>query len=312
MTFKIGDRVRRTQGNNGPLQITGYIGTITDVTDAYNPRKWLHFADGSRGLDSCFELAPIMLEEGKFYKTRDGQKVGPAKLSEYPSPDCKWSVGTSWLYQENGVCGSTFPKNDIVAEWPFQIEAGKTYLSDTGAKVGPMVRTHERHDEIYFVNQQIGRWRLDGAAFSDSRPDLGNLVSEWVEPLKIEAGKYYCTADGRVFGTYGQPDGNIAMVGTDYKTCRFLGGTLYADCRPHADNLVGEVPAPAPVGPIREVTETVTRTEIVPGKYSGVHVDHAPANGFVTIELDRSTFEADELDAAADVFKKLAKVLRNV
>lgn len=311
MTFKIGDRVRRTHGNNGHRQTAGYIGVITDVTNATMARKWLHFADGSKGRDDRFELAPITLEAGKFYKTRDGEKVGPAKLAKYPSTDCNWSVGTSWLYQENGVCGSKFPKDDIVAEWPFRIEAGKTYRSDTGAKVGPMVRTHERHDEIYFVNQQIGRWRLDGSAYSTSRPDLGNLVSEWVEPLKIEAGKYYRTADGRVFGPYGQPDGNIAMVGGDYSTCRFLGGSIYADCRPHKDNLVEEVPAPAPVGPVREVTETVTRTEIVPGKYSGVHVDHAPANGFVTIELDRSTFEADELDAAADVFKKLAKALRN-
>jgi hypothetical protein len=60
-------------------------------------------------------------------------------------------------------------------------------------------------------------------------------------------------------------------------------------------------------GPV--VTETVTKTRIVPGVYAGVHVGD-PTDTTVAIRLP-SRMTADELDAAAAVLSALAKGLRD-
>lgn len=74
----------------------------------------------------------------------------------------------------------------------------------------------------------------------------------------------------------------------------------------------------APTGPV--VTETVTKTRIVPGVYDRMRVDNTGKTGEVVIGLvhkDRvvspfmTVLTADELDAAAAILSALAKGLRD-
>lgn len=64
----------------------------------------------------------------------------------------------------------------------------------------------------------------------------------------------------------------------------------------------------APTGPV--VTETVTKTRIVPGVYDGVYVDGTDWTKF-SVQLLIGTPSADQLDAAAAVLSALAKGLRD-
>lgn len=63
-----------------------------------------------------------------------------------------------------------------------------------------------------------------------------------------------------------------------------------------------------PTGPV--VTETVTKTRIVPGTYDGVNVGDASRHG-VSLAIESGYYTADELDAAAAVLSALAKGLRD-
>lgn len=64
-----------------------------------------------------------------------------------------------------------------------------------------------------------------------------------------------------------------------------------------------------PVGPV--VTETVTKTRIVPGVYDRVHVTDSTVTVFVDYGAFGKLIAADQLDAAAAVLSALAKGLRD-
>lgn len=63
-----------------------------------------------------------------------------------------------------------------------------------------------------------------------------------------------------------------------------------------------------PTGPV--VTETVTKTRIVPGVYDGVTVEESRDTQYVRVRMV-GPYTADELDAAAAVLSALAKGLRD-
>lgn len=68
----------------------------------------------------------MKIEAGRFYKTRDGRKVGPMSrptvISDHPwRGEVKYADGhtnTLWYRGESGSFGSRDDANDIVAEWP--------------------------------------------------------------------------------------------------------------------------------------------------------------------------------------------------
>jgi len=75
----------------------------------------------------------------------------------------------------------------------------------------------------------------------------------------------------------------------------------------HSDEY--ELVSVAPIGPV--VTETVTKTRIVPGVY-GVIQCGEPTNGDICVSfVGKIYYSADELDAAAAVLSALAKGLRD-
>lgn len=108
--FKVGDRVTQPGWEDTDSC------TVTALDDIY-----IHVVsdDGRRGTyshDAPFRLTPLTIQAGRYYKTRDGRKVGPAELMA--GGIHRWWVGgesyTSageWLRGEQG-------DDDLIAEWP--------------------------------------------------------------------------------------------------------------------------------------------------------------------------------------------------
>ena len=130
--FKVGDRVRATaeaaKGNVGAI--------IKD--DGIDPRYLVRFDDWADGhgddgrewwLDTGeLESAPLTIVAGRYYKTRDGRKVGP--MEPYKSFDGRhpWSGNLdrgyagakfSFLFRDDGE-NYEYRDLDIIAEWPIK------------------------------------------------------------------------------------------------------------------------------------------------------------------------------------------------
>lgn len=64
--------------------------------------------------------ATLKIEAGKFYRTRDGRKVGPVRLKATHGSDGPYRIDGLWNYLENGLVGSISNgdhKDDLIAEW---------------------------------------------------------------------------------------------------------------------------------------------------------------------------------------------------
>ncbi len=63
----------------------------------------------------------MQLEAGKYYKTRDGRKVGPMVKKWTGEPDGdEWGYeGSSACYDKQGIrwVGAYEPESDLIAEW---------------------------------------------------------------------------------------------------------------------------------------------------------------------------------------------------
>lgn len=63
----------------------------------------------------------MKIEAGKYYKTRDGRKVGPTEVTDYNEayPKAKFWVEGYGLVQENGKFGNDedSPSLDLISEW---------------------------------------------------------------------------------------------------------------------------------------------------------------------------------------------------
>lgn len=128
--------------------------------------------------------------------------------------------------------------------------------------------------------------------------------------LKIEEGKYYKTRDGRKVGPAKWSWGKFEFDGS-WSMCHEPDGTYCGRKESERDlDLIAEWTD----GPV--VTETVTKTRIVPGVYDGVSVQEVAENdrgekcADIGFEL-AGLVTADELDAAAAVLSALAKGLRD-
>lgn len=89
-----------------------------------------------------------------------------------------------------------------------KIEVGKTYITASGEKAGPMVNQHhanlfveEKENLIspYFHIRQS--WNRDGTVCHSTAEDTPHtLVAEYVAPLVVEIGKKYVTKNGSIVG----------------------------------------------------------------------------------------------------------------
>lgn len=127
--FAVGNRVRIASGpDNGGFGEIGDVGIVEQVT---NDDVYMRFESGDEIGDSWWVAvkhlepapiadatgAPLKIEAGKYYRTRDGRKVGPmrANLSEWSAPSERGA-----LWHSDGrrfTSDGTYP-SDLVAEWP--------------------------------------------------------------------------------------------------------------------------------------------------------------------------------------------------
>lgn len=60
----------------------------------------------------------MKIEAGKFYKTRDGQKMGPISRTTAEDEFFRWSNGDYTWSDEGAHCGNDGCDLDLIAEWP--------------------------------------------------------------------------------------------------------------------------------------------------------------------------------------------------
>ncbi|HCV70564.1 MAG TPA: hypothetical protein DHE23_01780 [Agrobacterium sp.] len=127
--FKKGDVIRAKRDINGffdegaNYRIAKKIGQNFVLTDNDEPEleDAKHHTDLSWLIEN-FELVTLKIEAGKFYKTRDGRKVGPAFISGNIATFGSASNYASAVWSDDGRSSSREDKlslkdNDIVAEW---------------------------------------------------------------------------------------------------------------------------------------------------------------------------------------------------
>lgn len=123
-TFNVGDRVRiASDPNNGGFGEVGDSGIVQSTSQSDCLVK---FETGSRSGESWYvaykhlepvaeQQQPLAIQAGKYYRTRDGRKVGPAKG---PDEDGDYEVG-GWNYYANGkfIGADRDYDGDLIAEW---------------------------------------------------------------------------------------------------------------------------------------------------------------------------------------------------
>ncbi|MDR6431053.1 hypothetical protein [Brucella pseudogrignonensis] len=129
-TFKVGDRVRviKTDLFRQGTRV-GDIGFVTMSTEDSVRFDLHHETDGvisQLAIDPWkrIEPAPFKIEAGKYYRTRDGRKVGPMMARNNHSyafaADIAGDIGIR-IFQKDGVHGSRWignePNLDLIAEW---------------------------------------------------------------------------------------------------------------------------------------------------------------------------------------------------
>lgn len=131
--FKVGDKVRLTEDNCGG--ICGSRGDEGVVGDVDGNSIQVNFTTGVEAGDFWFVpdnrlelVSTLTIEAGKFYKTRDGRKVGPAEYRDGEEYDVyRWRIDPvddsgergHYVYTNAGKYSilGTHAHHDLIAEW---------------------------------------------------------------------------------------------------------------------------------------------------------------------------------------------------
>lgn len=151
--FKKGDRVHGCSG----YTFDPSTGTITDVRD-----KTVYVeVDGQPGTEWCYrknqltliksDSATLKIEAGKFYRTRDGRKVGPAFVVGRCAVFGNGSNYASAVWADDGRSSRRDDKlslkdNDIIAEWIEEPVVASNDNAQPKFKVGD--RVSAKHDSV--------------------------------------------------------------------------------------------------------------------------------------------------------------------
>lgn len=104
----------------------------------------------------------MKIEHGKFYKTRSGCKVGPAKMTDQSwslEEGFVWSLGGAYLYRENGTTSSE-PDDYVVAEWVEGPVRTVTRTEIVGGVYGA-VQITAVYDDGVNIYANSGKWSAD-------------------------------------------------------------------------------------------------------------------------------------------------------
>ena len=133
--FKVGDRVRAVDGTAILVKDREY--TVVAPTDI-GPAHHVFVNTGANGVlnytDDFFELvaaapaaATLTVEEGKFYRTRDGRKVGP--VDEWREGAFREKEGDGRFWHTNGEGQVDAVGEDLVAEWVDEPEVAPAHAA---------------------------------------------------------------------------------------------------------------------------------------------------------------------------------------
>lgn len=221
--FKVGDRVRvvRRGDDDGGSFHSAKIGDEFTVTKIYDEPEteihtnvWYFYPHEIEPVD-----ASLTIQAGRFYRTRDGRKVGPMRKWYHKDIDHPWEDGdTGDIYSDNGTSDYN---EDIVAEWSDEPAATPTPTTgftvpldapefggaESKFKVGDKVEHIDLKEtgtgviEDVFDNGTVGvRWSSWHGYCTDP-VDVLRLVAEATtaqEPsalMEFKDGKFYLRAD---------------------------------------------------------------------------------------------------------------------
>jgi hypothetical protein len=190
---KVGERVRRVAKGYSTVCPIGFE---TEITKIEGGRIWYIDVDGdeaSSGAGSSVwepvvapaTTAPLTIEAGKFYRTRDGRKVGPMILDqdECDAGGLPWSMGDlrAWHADGRRYDAANIPSDDLVAEW---VEEPAAAEPAPKFKVGDRVnyvltRSCWQNVAITGVRRANGMILYDAV---DHDLESGSFREEWLEP----------------------------------------------------------------------------------------------------------------------------------
>lgn len=211
--FKVGDRVRMVK------EVDGYKSDKTatvihdDGTDSIplaiefaEPFKEGHSAGGTGKYGYCWwvsaddiELAPLTIEAGKFYMTRDGRRVGPLAKGAYDlygAPQVDFSSTAHWY--GNGRCLSDSKEHhaDLIAEAP-----APAYTANAAAEV-------DNQADDYGGCKKAPKFKVGDRVRNKSVPEAGVGV---VEAIKPEGG-YRVNYKDTWYGVCHDTDNDMVIV----------------------------------------------------------------------------------------------------
>jgi len=123
--FKVGDRVRATDKSGG--LIVGETYTVSSYASSTAIGRWVNlegrrsnYSNDGSFLESSFEPA-LKIEAGKYYRTRDGRKVGPIeawRFGGWHSDRAEHPLnGGVWLDDGTAKYAGAKDSPDLIAEW---------------------------------------------------------------------------------------------------------------------------------------------------------------------------------------------------
>ncbi len=158
---KVGDRVRYSGKSTiySEAKLVGLEGVVTNVGTELATVKWDKEVvsgirtGGDKYITNFEPIATLTIEAGKFYKTRDGRKVGPIVVAQGAGKPWPWkeSSGT-YYYKEDGHSCPGYAhghkdEDDLIAEWVDEPAAPLAKASNDNAdptkpkfKIGDRVR----------------------------------------------------------------------------------------------------------------------------------------------------------------------------
>ncbi|MEV4606153.1 hypothetical protein MRBLMR1_001093 [Neorhizobium sp. LMR1-1-1.1] len=120
--------------------------------------------------------ATLSIEAGKFYKTRDGRKVGPMEKIDYTWPFLGAAEGSSKAYYNaDGSC-PYIPEDDLIAEWVDEPAARIAKASNDNAAAKPKFKVGDRV-------------RIVRARLSHKKPHIGDEFVIQRETYKVDGEK---------------------------------------------------------------------------------------------------------------------------
>lgn len=166
------------------------FGEAQNICDAYN-------AKGEKPMSDT----QVRIEEGKYYKTARGQKVGPAHKSDgYYCWNVPWSTG-SFYYNDSGEGCLNDSMDDIVAEWEEDTQVvPKFKVGDkvrvAGGPEAPVWTISEVNPKsVYcYTFEEGGAWEDEGLVLvtEGDTKSVTQTIQPGVTYMTVSKGRYTC------------------------------------------------------------------------------------------------------------------------